>query len=108
MAICSVKQSAGGANLNAVSALRAVEPSHVSADDGMSTSSTGLDRIFSHPFVANSRAALTEDAALWFVRHHRRKVAFCRVVLFLGKAFFQATPIEGHLLEFTFTTAIAD
>ena len=68
----------------------------------------GFDRVFAHPFVADARATLAQDAALRIVCDHRGKIFFRIVVFLFGKAFFQIAPVEGHLLQFALAAAIAD
>src|SRR6185437_5152391 len=53
------------------------------------------------------RAALAENASLRIVRDHWREIALGVVVLFLGETFFEAAPVERHLLQLTLTTTIA-
>src|SRR6476659_11399940 len=107
MTVGAIEQSTGGTNFDAVAALRTVEPAAIGSDHSSSAAATGFDRIFAHPFVANARAAFTENAALRIVCHHRREVSFGLVILFFGETLFQSTPIKGHLLQFAFAAAIA-
>ncbi len=108
MSIGCVEKRAGRTNFNTVSALRTIEPAEVCADNCVRPASSGFDRVFSHPFVANSSATFAEDAALRIVSDHRRKIFFGMVVLLFREPFFKAAPIESHLLEFAFAAAIAN
>src|SRR5690242_909351 len=80
MAISRVEQRSGRTNLDAVAALRTIEPAHVSADDGVRAPAARFDRLFAHPLVAHARATFAENAALRIVRHHRREIALGVVV----------------------------
>ena len=71
MTIGSVEQSSGRANFDAVAAFRAIEPSAIRSDDRVGPAIAGLNRLFAHPFIADARATLTEDAALRIVGDHR-------------------------------------
>src|SRR2546423_708636 len=106
MAICSIEQRAGRTNLNAVTALRTVQPAAVRSNDRACAAIAGLDRLLAHPFIAHARATLAKDAALRIVGDHRGKIFFRMIVLLLGEALFKVTPIESLLLQFTFATAI--
>ncbi len=108
MAVSCIEQRAGRTNLDAVSALRTIEPAEIRADDGVRAAPAGFDRVFAHPLVANARAAFAENAALRIVCDHRREISLGVVVFLFGETFFEAAPVERHLLEFTLTTAIAD
>src|SRR5712691_8330807 len=108
MTISSVEQSPCGANFDAVAALRAIQPATISSNDGVRAAIAGFDRIFAHPFVADARATLAQDAALWIVCDHRGKIFFRMIVFLFGEAFFQIAPVERHLLQFALATAIAD
>ncbi len=68
-----VEQRPRRADLDAVAALRAVEPAAVGADDGVRAAPAGLDGVLAHPLVADARAALTEDAALRVVGDDRAR-----------------------------------
>ena len=72
MSIGCVEQRTGRTNLNTVSALRTIKPAEVGADYCVSSSSSGFDGFFSHPFVANPRASLAEDASLRIISDHWR------------------------------------
>ena len=108
MSIGSVKQSSSRANLDAVTALRTIQPAAERADDGVRAAISGFDRFFTHPFIADARATLAEDAALRIVCHHWGKIFFRMVVFLFGKAFFQIAPVESQLLQFALAAAIAD
>src|SRR3954468_14120562 len=108
MTIRSVKQRSRRADFNAVAALRAVKPATIVADDSVSPTATRLDRVFTHPLIAHTRTSLAENAALRIVSYDRRQIFFGMIVLLLGEAFFESTPIEGHLLQFAFAATIAN
>src|SRR5437660_12697770 len=98
MSVRRIQQSSRRADLDAVAALRAVEPAAVCADDGVRAATARLYRVLAHPLVADARAALAEYAALRVVGDHRREEFFGRVVLPLREALFDVAPVEDHLL----------
>src|SRR5205085_7029173 len=100
MTIGRVEQRSRRADFDAVAALRAVEPAAVSSDDGICAAPASFNSILAHPFIADARAAFTQDATLRIVRDNRREIFFGRRVLALRKSFFKAAPIESHLLQF--------
>ena len=108
MLVDAVEQRSCRTNLDAVAALRAVQPSAVSTDNCIYAAVAGFDRILAHPLIADARAAFAENAALWIVSHHGRKIFFRLCVFLFGKPFFDITPIKNDLLKFAFTTAITD
>ena len=108
MAIGSVEQRAGGTDFDAIATLRTVEPAAVSADDSAGAASSRFNRVLAHPFVADARAAFAENAALRIVSNDGREISFGIVILLFSETFFESTPVKGHLLQLTFTTAIAD
>src|SRR5690349_3790686 len=55
--ISRVEQSSGRTDLDAVAALRTVEPPEIRADHGVRAASASLDRLFAHPLVTHARAA---------------------------------------------------
>src|SRR5438132_7587649 len=58
MPVSRVKQSPGGADFNAVAALRTIQPATVRANHTVCAAATGFDGILAHPFVADARASL--------------------------------------------------
>ena len=108
MAVSGVEQCSGRTNFDAVAALRTVEPAAVSSNDCIRAATTGFDGVFAHPLVADARATFAENATLRIVCDHRRKIFLGMVVFLLSEAFFETAPVERHLLQFTFATAIAD
>ena len=58
MTIDSIEKRPGRTDLDTISALGATEPSAVGADHCVDATVTRLDRVFSHPFVTDSRATL--------------------------------------------------
>src|SRR5688572_23790379 len=107
MAVGGVEERARRADLDAVAALRAVEPALVRADDRVDAPAPGLDGVLAHPLVADARATLAEDAALRVVGDDGREELFGEGVLLLGEALFQPAPVEDHLLEFALAAAVA-
>src|SRR2546423_1202525 len=99
MAIGRVKECARRADLYAVAALGAVEPTVVCADDRVRAAPARFNRVLAHPFVADARAAFTENAALRIVGDNRRQKFFGMIILPLAETFFQPTPIKDHLLQ---------
>src|SRR5690349_23134066 len=83
-----VEQRSGRTNLDAVAALRTIEPAEIGSDNCVRAAAAGFDRFFAHPLVANARATLAQNAALRIVRDHRREIALGVIVLLLGEAFF--------------------
>src|SRR6266516_6412200 len=61
MPVGRVKQRPGGADFDAVAALRTVQPAAVRADHSVCAPATGFDGILAHPFVADARASFAED-----------------------------------------------
>src|SRR5262245_32626469 len=108
MTICRVEQCSSRTDLDAVAALRTIEPAKICADHGVRTTPTRFDRLFAHPFIANTRATLAENAALRIVCNHRREIFLGVIVFLFREAFFESTPVERHFLEFALTTAIAN
>src|SRR5260370_34351714 len=108
MAISAVEQSPGRADFDAVAALRTIQPAAVSADDRIRAAIAGFDRVFAHPFVADARATLAEDAALRIVCDHRGEIFLGMVVFLFSEALFQIAPVERHLLQLALAAAIAD
>src|SRR5262245_43565796 len=108
MTISAVEQCAGRTNFNTVAALRAIEPAQISAHNRVRAATASSNGVFAHPLVAYASASLTKNAALRIVCDHRREISFSVVVLLFSKAFLEASPVEGHLLEFTFASPIAD
>src|SRR5437867_1155024 len=74
MAIRTIEQRSRRTNLDAIAALRAIQPTAVSSDDCICAAITGLDGLLAHPFITYPRATLAEDAALGIVCNHRRKI----------------------------------
>src|SRR6185295_8974025 len=95
----AIKKSAGRTHFYAVATLRTVKPAAVRSNNRVRSASTGFDGILAHPFVADTSATLAENAALRIVGHHRRQVSLGLVILFLGEAFFESTPVKGQLLQ---------
>ena len=108
MAVNSIEQRTGRANLDTVAALRTVEPTAVSADNCINTAIARLDCILAHPFVTDTRAAFAQNASLRIIGDDRRKILFGLGVLFLSKTFLNITPVKDDLLQFTFAPAVAD
>ncbi len=108
MSVRRVEKRARRADLYAVAALRAVEPAAVGSDDRVRAPAPGLDGVLAHPLVADTRAALTENAALRIVGDHWREILLGRVVLLLGEALFEVAPVEDHLLQLALAAAVAD
>src|SRR6267378_2399127 len=106
MTVCGIQQRACGTDLDAVATLGAVEPTEICANDRVSPASTCLDCFFPHPFIADSRAAFTEDASLRIVSDHRREVSLGVVVFLLGEPLFHAATVECQLLQFTLAAAV--
>src|SRR5205807_2681194 len=107
MAIGSIQQGARRTNFDAVAALRAIQPAAERADDRIRAPITGFNRLLAHPFVADPRATLAENATLRIVCHHRRKISLCLRILFFDETFFEIPPIESKFLQFTLAAAIA-
>src|ERR1043166_8919160 len=59
-----VEQRSGRTNLDAVAALRTIEPAEIRSDHRVRATTTGLNRFFAHPLVTDARAAFAENAAL--------------------------------------------
>jgi hypothetical protein len=72
MPIGSVEQRSRRANLDAVAALRTIQPATERADDGVRAAIAGFDRFFAHPFIADARTTFAENASLRIVGDHRR------------------------------------
>src|SRR5437773_12497416 len=98
MPIGSVEQRSRRANLDAVSALRTIQPATESADDRVRSPIAGLDRFFTHPLVADARAALAENATLWIVGDHGGKICLRLRVLTFDEALFEVHPVKGQFL----------
>src|SRR5207249_7532760 len=107
MAISSIQQRPRGTNLDAVAALRTIQPVTISSDYSIRAAIARFDRLFAHPFVTDARATFTENATLRIVGDHRRKIFFRLRVLGLGKSFLEVAPIKRQLLELAFATTIA-
>src|SRR5437764_8115284 len=105
--ISPVEQRARRANFDAVAALRTIQPAAERADDRVGATIAGFDRFFTHPLVADARAALAQDATLRIVGDHGRKISFRFRVLRLDESFFQVAPIKSQLLKLAFAPAIA-
>src|SRR2546429_7224525 len=108
MTISSIKQGACRADLDAVAALRAIQPAAERADNRVRAAIAGFDRFFAHPFVADARATLAENATLRIVGDHRRKIFLSSRILAFNKALFQIAPIESQLLQFALAAPITD
>src|SRR5438128_8471430 len=108
MPIGSVEERAGRTDFDAVAALGTIEPPAVSSNNRAGAAIARFDGLLAHPFVADARAALAEDATLRIVGDHRRKIFFRVVVFLFGEALFQIAPIEGLLLQLAFAAAIAN
>ena len=63
--------------------------------------------MFAHPFVAHARAPLAQNATLGIVGYNRRQIPFGVIILFFSETFFEATPVECHLLQFALTAPVA-
>src|SRR5207249_11103073 len=98
MTISSLKQSSRRTNLDAVAALRTIQPPAERADDSVRTAIAGFDRFLAHPFIADTRATLAENAALRIVGDHRRKILLRFGVLAFNESLFQVAPVESQLL----------
>src|SRR5437764_12189817 len=105
--ISPVEQRARRANFDAVAALRTIQPAAERADDRVGATIAGFDRFFTHPLVADARAALAQDATLRIVGDHGRKISFRFRVLRLDESFFQVAPMKSELLKLAFTSTIA-
>ena len=108
MAVSTVEKCAGWTNFDAVTALRAVEPSEIRADHRMCATATCFDRVLAHPLVTHAGATFAKDATLRIVRNHRREISLGVIVFLFGESFFEPAPVERHLLEFAFAAAIAN
>src|SRR5436190_4165293 len=106
--IDAVEQRSRRANLDAVAALRAVQPSAVCSDDGADPGIAGLDGVFVHPLVADTRAAFAKNAPLRVVGDYRRKIFFGLSVLLFGKPLLDIAPVEYYFLQFTLAAAVAN
>src|SRR5204862_2781471 len=107
MTISTIEQGAGGTDLNTVAALRTVKPASVIANNCVDSAAAGLDCLFAHPFVAHARAPLAQNATLGIVGYNRRQIPFGVIILFFSETFFEATPVECHLLQFALTAPVA-
>src|ERR1043165_9929420 len=107
MTIRPIEKGSRRANLDAVSALRTIQPATERADDGIGAAIAGFNSLFAHPFIADARATLAEDATLRIVSHHGRKIFLGLGVLTLDEPLFQVAPIESQFLKLAFATAIA-
>src|SRR5712691_6397942 len=58
--VSRVKQRPGGADFDAVAALRTIQPATVRADHSVCTAAPGFDGILAHPFIADARASFAE------------------------------------------------
>src|SRR5947209_15108191 len=108
MSVRRIKERPRRADLDAVAALGAIEPAVVCADDRVRAAPARFNRVLAHPFVADARAAFTQDATLRIVGHNRRQKFFRGVILPLLETLFQPAPIEDHLLQLTLAAAITD
>src|SRR5678816_1201259 len=99
MTIDAVKQRPSWADLDAVAALRAIQPAAVRSYHGINAAVSCLDGVFAHPFVANTRAAFAENASLRIVRYDRRKIFLGLGVFLFCKSLFHITPVKDHFLE---------
>src|SRR2546421_10836010 len=107
VAIGAVQQRSRRTDFNAVAALRAIQPAAKRADDCIGAAIAGFDCFFTHPLVADARAALAQDAPLRIVRDHRRQILLGLRVLTFDESFFKIAPIKSQLLQLALTTAIA-
>src|SRR5436305_5507646 len=88
MTIGPVEKCPRRTNLDAVAALRTVQPAAVCTDDRVDSAISGFDGFFTHPLIADPCAAFAQDAALRIVSHDRRKKFLGLSVLAFGKALF--------------------
>src|SRR3989454_3331743 len=107
MTIGSIQQGPRRTNFNAVAALRAIQPTAIGSDYRVRTTIAGFDRVFAHPLVADARATLAENAALWIVSDHRRQIFFGMVILLFREALFEIAPIKRQLLQLALAATIA-
>ena len=107
MAVSSIQQRPGRADFDAVTALRTIQPAPEGSNHCIRAAIAGFDCFFTHPFIADTRAALAEDAALGIVRDDRRKILLRLRVFVFYETLFEIAPVEGQLLKFAFTTSIA-
>src|SRR6266853_1913804 len=98
MSIGSVEQGPCRTDLDAVAALRTIQPTTVGTDDRVGAAIAGLNRVFAHPFIADTRAAFTKNTALRIVGDHGREIFFRPGIFLLNKSLFQIAPIKGQLL----------
>src|SRR5438067_847740 len=98
MAIGSVKQGSRRANLDAIAALRTIQPSAEPANARVGAAIAGFARFFTHPLIADTSATLAEDAALRIVGDHGGKIFFRLRIFAFNKALFQVAPIESQFL----------
>src|SRR5262245_299735 len=106
--INAIQQRPCRTNLDAVTALRAIQPAAVGADNGIDTPVARLYRVLSHPLAANACAALAQNASLRIVSHDRREIFFRLSVFLLREALLDVAPIEDHFLQLTFAAAVAN
>src|ERR1041384_3392286 len=108
MTISSVQQGSGRTDFDAVPALRTIQPAAERANHRVRAALAGLDRFFTHPFIADAGAPFAQDATRRIVGDHRRQILFGLRVLSLNESFFEIPPIKGEFLQLAFAPAIAD
>ena len=97
MAIGSIEQRSGGTDFNAVTALRAIEPTAIRSDDRVRTTPTGLggylkERGFKHLFLCG----LATDYCVGFSALDARKLGFAVTVV---EPACRAIDLEGSLAD---------
>src|ERR1043166_5580926 len=108
MTISSVQQRAGGTNLDAIAALRTIQPAAEGADDRVGAAIAGFDGFLAHPFITDARATFAKNATLRIVRDHGREILLRLRIFALDKTFFEIAPVKSQFLQFAFAAAIAD
>src|SRR5690348_1346217 len=108
MTVRPIEQRSRRTDFNAVAALGTIQPSAIGADDRIRTAIAGLDRLLTHPLVADTRATFAENAALRVVCDHRRKIFFRMIVFLFRESLFQVAPVKSLLLQLALSTTIAN
>ena len=109
VAIAAAGERAHGAHVNAHAALFAVELMIVvGCDHGVCAAILDTERPNVHAFAAHADAAVTEDAARAIVEDGRRPLLLVAMMLGLDVLAFACAVLEGHVLEFTLATRVAD
>src|SRR5262249_51853809 len=109
VAVHAARQSANRTDVDAHPALIAIKMIEmIGRDFRMRPAIDYAERPYTHPFVADPDAAITENAAWSIEENHRRPLLFVHVQLLFNETALARAVAERHVLQFAFAALVAN